>query len=75
MIGYLRSKRALIADRNRYRALAIKQIDELADKDEQLAEYDRALTALRESFDRTRIGRELADVVREETQMKRRLDV
>ena len=75
MIRWFRTKRQLIARIAELEALAARLIVRIETKDGELREYDRALTALQESFDRTRISRELADVIREETQMKRRLDV
>jgi hypothetical protein len=101
---WFRSKRALIADRDRYRALAIKQTAEIAavtaDRDmwaqrctdahlsaekvinqqeEQLAEYDRALTALRASFNRSRLhNRPMPwqdhDAIQQDAEAKRRED-
>jgi hypothetical protein len=68
VIRWFRTKRQLIADLDRQR-------DMLALKDEELREYDRALTALQDSFDRTRISREIADVIREDAAWKRRSDV
>jgi hypothetical protein len=81
MIAYLRSKRQLIARNTDLAArnlelsgIVAKQDEQLADLREVVAEYDRALTALSASFDRTRIRKELAEVVREETAWKRLAD-